>query len=261
MNPRYHERVFVITRAGIPGILIAAALSFTSLAQACAPPSREARVRVSFLADCDLAAMVKWAKEQTCADYTFDDVLAKRRLAHGVILVVAGRDVEPIFEILLHTMNLASKGAGPRRTIVATGTESAQSRASRDREKADGERERIVSNLEAEITKVDESHYTITRKGVEAALGNLLSLNRSLRITPELKNGKPLGYRLSSIKHGSLLACVGFENGDLIQAINGNDITTPDKALATYAKLRTTSMVRAAVLRGGKPIAIEIRIE
>ena len=261
MNPRYHERVFVITRSGLAGILVAAALLLTSPARACTPPSREARIRVSFLADSDLASMVKWAKEQTCADYTFDSALASRRLAHGVILVVAGRDVESIFEILLHPMNLAIKGAGPRRTIVATGTESAQSKASRDREKADSERERIVANLGAEITKQDAFHYTITRKGVEAALASLSSLGRSLRIVPDVKNGKVSGLRLFAIKPGSLLSRIGFEDDDLIQTVNGNDITTPDKALATYSKLRSTSLVRAAVLRAGKPIAIEIKIE
>jgi general secretion pathway protein C len=213
------------------------------------------------LADSDLTAMVTWAKEQTCADFTFDHALANRRLAQGVILVVAGRDVESTVESLLHTMNLAVKGAGTRRTIVATGPESAQSKASREREKADSERERIVSNLEAEITKKDDFHYTITRKAVEATLGSLLSLSHSLRIAPDVRNGKTIGYRLSAMKPGSLLAHVGFANGDLIQAVNGNDITTPEKALATYSRLRSTSIVRAAVLREGKPIAIEIKIE
>jgi general secretion pathway protein C len=260
MNPRYHAWVFAIFKSGVAAILLAAALA-PAPARACTPRSREARVRVSFLADSDLASMVKWAKEQTCTDYAFDDSLSERRLAQGVILTVVGRDVGSIFEFLLHTMNLRLKGTGPKQTIVASGPESSQSRVAREREKADGERDRIYANLEAEIAKKDDTHYTITRRGVDAALGNLPSLSRSMRIVPEVKNGKPNGFRLIAIRPGSLLARVGFHNGDLIQAVNGNDISTPEKALETYAKLRTTGEVHAAILREGKPIAIDIKIE
>jgi general secretion pathway protein C len=218
-------------------------------------------VRVSFLADSDLGTMVKWAKEQTCADYAFDESLSARRLAQGVILTVVGRDVGSVFEILLHTMNLGLKGAGAKRTIVATGPESAPSKAARDREKADGERERIFDNIGTEVSKTDETHYTITRRAVDAALGNLAALSRSVRIAPEVRNGKPKGFRLFAIRPGSLLGRVGFRNGDIIQAVNGNDTSTPEKAIETYNKLRTAGLVRASLLREGKPVAIEIKIE
>jgi len=262
MNPGYDARVFVIRKVGFAALVCAAMLALASApARACTPHTRDARVRVSFLADSDLGTMVKWAKEQTCADYVFDDSLSARRLAQGVILTVAGRDVGSVFEILLHTMNLRLKGTGAKRTIVAEGPESAQSKAARDRENADGERQRIFANLETQISKTDDYHYTITRKGVEAALGNLAALSHSARIVPDVKNGKPNGFRVSAIKPGSPLARVGFHNGDLIQAVNGNDVSTPAKAIETYSKLRSAGLVRASVLRAGKPVAIEIKIE
>jgi hypothetical protein len=218
-------------------------------------------VRVSFLANNDLSTMVRWAKEQTCTDYAFDDSLAERRLAQGVILTVLGRDVGATFELLLHTMNLRLKGTEAQRTIVATGPELAQSKAARERDMVDGGRERVFANLEAEIVKKDNTHYTITRKGVDAALGNLVSLSRSIRIVPEVKNGKPSGLRVIAIKPRSLLARMGFHNGDLLQTVNGHDISSPEKALETYGKLRTTGQVHAALFREGKPIAIDIKIE
>jgi len=263
MNPRYHGWVFAISKASLAGLVAAAALTWSVVpaGAACTPQTRDGRVRVSFLADSDLTTMVKWAKEQTCTDYAFDQSLAGRRLAQGVVLTVAGRDVGTVFEILLHTMHLRLLGTGPKRTIVATGPESAQSKAGRERDKAGGERDRVYANLEAEISKQDATHYTITRKGVEAALGNLSSLSRSMRIVPEVKNGKPNGFRVFAIKPGSLLARVGFQNGDLLQSVNGNDISTAEKAMGTYAKLRSAGQVHAALLRENKPIAIDIKIE
>ena len=262
MNPRYAGTVFAMLKASRAGILVAAAITFpTAQTRACTPHSGEAHVRVSFLANSDLGTMVRWAKEQTCTDYAFDDSLAERRLAQGVILTVLGQEVGATFELLLHTMNLRLKGSGAQRTIVATGPELAQSKAAREREMVDGGRERVFANLEAEIVKKDNTHYTITRKGVDAALGNLVSLSRSMRIVPEVKNGKPSGLRVIAIKPGSLLARVGFHNGDLLQMVNGYDISSPEKALETYGKLRTTGQIHAALFREGKPIAIDIKIE
>ena len=260
MNPSYHAWVFAISKASLAALLLAAVLA-PAPARACTPQTKERRVHVSFLADSDLSTMVKWAKEQTCADYAFDDSLSGRRLAQGVILTVLGRDVDSAFEILLHTMNLRLEGTGTKRTILATGSESSQSRAARDRDKTANERERILANIADEISKKDETHYTITRKGLDAALGSFSALSRTLRLVPERKNGKPSGFRIFAIKPGSLLARIGFQNGDLVQALNGNDVATPDKALEAYARLRTAELVRVSLIREGKPMAIEMKIE
>jgi type II secretory pathway component PulC len=232
-----------------------------SPAQACSPAGPDARVHVSFLADSDLVSLVKWAKEMTCVDYTFDSSLAVRRMAQGVILTVTGRDVGNIFEILLHTMNLRSKARGAKRVIVANGPETEQSRTANEKEKADLDREKVLANIETEIKKKDESHYVVSRKGADAILANITSIARSIRAVPESKNGKPAGYRLSALKPTSILARLGFQNGDLVQALNGNNLTAPDKALDAYGKFRTTGLVHATFTRMGKPLTIEVKIE
>jgi hypothetical protein len=254
--------VIAVPRNSLLAILAATLLTFsTKPTHACKQPIPGGRVHVSFLADSDLPSMVRWAKEHTCLEYTFDSTLAGRRLAQGVILTVVSHDVGTIFELLLHTMNLRTKGTGPKRTIVSTGPESTQSKTAREKEKADIERDRIMSNIEAEITKKDENHYSITRRGIDAALGSFSVLTRSVRIVPEVKNGKPNGFRLNSIRPGSLLARVGFISGDLVQTVNGYDISTPEKALEVYAKVRAFSVVRVSLLRGEDPLTIETTIE
>ena len=227
----------------------------------CAPSGPDARVHVSFLADSDLTSLAKWAKQSTCVDYAFESPLAGRRLAQGVILTVAGRDVGAIFEILLHTMNLRSLGRGTRRSIVAAGPETAQSKAANEREKADVDRDKVFANIDAEIARKDEGHFTLTRRGADAVIANVPSIARTLRVAPESKAGKPLGFRLQAIKAGSLLPRFGFQNGDLVQALNGNDLTTPEKALEAYAKFRSAGIVRISFQRVGKPLTVEVKIE
>jgi hypothetical protein len=229
--------------------------------RACVPSKPDARVHVSFLADSDLASLAKWAKESTCVDYVFESPLAGRRLAQGVILTVTGRDVGATFEILLHTMNLRSYGRGTKRSIVAAGPETAQSKAANEREKADVDRERVLANIDAEIKRKDDSHYTVTRRGADAIIASVSIIARTLRVVPESKGGKPLGFRLVGLKQGSVLTRFGFRSGDLVQALNGNDLSAPDKALEAYGKFRTAGVVRASFQRAGKPLTVEVQIE
>jgi hypothetical protein len=229
--------------------------------QVCLQPARDARVHVSLLADSDLVALVRWAKEQTCVEYEFESSLGSRRLAQSVILTVMGSDVGTTFELLLHSMNLRLAGKGARRTIVATGPEAAPSKAARDKEKADIERDKVFDHIESEITRKDDAHYVITRRGLEAALGNFSSLSRTLRLAPEVKDGRPNGFRILALKPGSFLARVGFLNGDIVVSINGIDLSGPDKAMEAYARVRTASDLRFSILRDGKPVALETKIE
>jgi hypothetical protein len=230
-------------------------------ASPCSPPKSTARVRVSFLADSDVAVLAKWAKETTCVEYTYEPALANRRLAQGVILTVTGRDVGSIFEILLHTMNLRSFGRGARRAIVAAGPETAQSRMANVREKADAERDQVLANIDAEITRKDDGHYTITRRGADAVMASLPSIARTLRVSPEAKAGKQIGYRLVSLKPGALLTRVGLRDGDVVVSLNGNRLSSSAKALEAYAKFRTTGVMRADVLRASKSLAVELKVE
>ena len=218
-------------------------------------------MHVSFLADSDLASLAKWAKQATCVDYTFEPALAGRRLAQGVILTVAGRDAGAIFEILLHSMNLRTYGRGARRSIVADGPETTQSRDANERERVDIERDKVLANIDAEIKRQDGSHYTITRRGADAVIASLPLIARTMRVVPEAKGGKPIGFRLLSLRPGAILTHVGFQNGDVIRSLNDNELTSPDKALEAYTRFRTTGVMRAGFVRGSKPLSVEIKIE
>ena len=58
----------------------------------------------------------------------------------------------------------------------------------------------------------------------------------------------------------SLLGTIGLQNGDRLETIKGFDITSPEKALEAYARLRTAGSITVAVNRKGKPVTIEYRI-
>lgn len=251
----------VAPKLALAGLIAAVHLTGTVPALACHPPSRSERVHVSFLADSDLATMVKWAKDSTCVEYLFDRSLSGRRLAQSVILTVTGRDLDVVFEALLHSMNLRTTGKGNRRHIVADGPETEQSRASTQREKADAERDRIFDHIEGEIRKKDDTHFSISRRGAEATLANMGIVTHSVRVAAELDGGRPIGFRIVAMKPTSVLARLGFLNDDIVQSLNGRDLASPEKALEAYAKLRSAKHFQAQILRASKPLVIDLTIE
>ena len=110
------------------------------------------------------------------------------------------------------------------------------------------------------IRKMGAGKYEIRRAALNKVLGNTMLLARSARIVPSVRNGKPNGFKLYAIRPGSLYSLLGMFNGDTISAINGHAITTPDKALEVYTKLRNASHLSIAFNRRGKNIQHEYNI-
>jgi general secretion pathway protein C len=95
---------------------------------------------------------------------------------------------------------------------------------------------------------------------VDAILGDYASLMRGTRMRPVKVDGKLVGLRLSGIRADSLLGRLGWRDGDQVQSINGFLLTSPDKALEAYARLRTADHLVVRVVRGGKTLNLDYRI-
>ena len=110
------------------------------------------------------------------------------------------------------------------------------------------------------VTRISETEYTIEKAEVDNALSNLNRVATQARIVPSFRNGKANGFKLFSIKPGSIYAKIGLRNGDVIQKINGYELNSPDKALEIYQKLRDSTSVTIDLLRRGKTMTINYSI-
>jgi general secretion pathway protein C len=72
------------------------------------------------------------------------------------------------------------------------------------------------------------------------------------RIVPSFQNGKPNGFKLFSIRPGSLYSKIGIQNGDVIQKINGYEMNDPAKAFDIYSKLKDSSAITVDIVRRGR---------
>ncbi|MBW2731426.1 MAG: hypothetical protein JRH20_03475 [Deltaproteobacteria bacterium] len=112
---------------------------------------------------------------------------------------------------------------------------------------------KFASEISKGVRNVGPNKWEIQRSALNKVLGNTTMLARSARIVPSVRNGKPNGFKLYAIRPGSVYSLIGMQNGDTIHAINGHAITTPDKALAVYTKIRTASHLTISFSRRGKP--------
>lgn len=110
---------------------------------------------------------------------------------------------------------------------------------------------RPVAPVKAGVRQTAPHQYEIDRVAFEEALGNLNQLARSVRVVPELKAGRPAGFRVVDIRAGSLLSGLGLLRGDVLHSINGLELTSVEKAMEVYLKLKAAGHLAVVVERGG----------
>jgi general secretion pathway protein C len=114
--------------------------------------------------------------------------------------------------------------------------------------------------LDRGIKKTGENTYEIQRATLESVLGNMSLLARSARIVPEMRDGKAAGFRLYSVRPDGPFAKIGMQNGDVLSAINGLEITSPEKALEVYSKLKSASHLSLGLERNGQRLTKDYSI-
>ncbi|HEY8141291.1 MAG TPA: hypothetical protein VIG06_01420 [Kofleriaceae bacterium] len=84
------------------------------------------------------------------------------------------------------------------------------------------------------------------------------AIARSARIVPTMRDGAPIGFKLYAIRPGSLLAAIGFENGDTLRAINDVPLVSADLALEVYRTHRDPDHFDLDIERRGERVRIVV---
>ncbi len=134
-------------------------------------------------------------------------------------------------------------------------------RARRRRRRRRRATSRLPKSIRDKINKVGANEYVVDRSVVDEVLEQQAELMKSVRLRPVKKGSDVVGLRVARVRGGTLLDVVGVKRGDVIQSINGFDLTNPQKALEAYGRLRTASSLTLQVERRGKPVTIEYRIQ
>lgn len=109
------------------------------------------------------------------------------------------------------------------------------------------------------IKAVGPNQYTISRRTLNRILSNTTEMTRA-RIIPAIVAGKSAGFRVYSIRPGSLFDVLGLKNGDQLHGINGHPIHTPEHALQAYTMLRNADHFSVAITRRGAKLTSDYKV-
>jgi hypothetical protein len=113
----------------------------------------------------------------------------------------------------------------------------------------------LLEKLDKGIKKLDDTHWEIERSLVDDLVASSTTvMRRGARVVPAMKDGKARGFKLYAIRPHSVFAKLGLLNGDTLVGVNSMQLTSIDKALEAYNKIRQTKTVVVELERRGKPV-------
>lgn len=106
------------------------------------------------------------------------------------------------------------------------------------------------------------NNHALTSRGTKGIVGicsyadetrvGALRVANDVRVVPFFENGHSLGFKLYSIRAGSELASYGFRNGDVVRAVNGHSLLSPEAALQVYDLEKASRSFEVAIVRNGE---------
>ena len=118
-----------------------------------------------------------------------------------------------------------------------------------------------AKKLKEGIKEVSPGRYMIDRAMLDEQLNDLDSLLRQARVIPHYKKGKPSGFKVVGIRSNSIFRHLGLKSGDVLKSVGGEELTSINKALGLFDKLKTSDNVSLDLDRKGKMNSFEYNIK
>jgi general secretion pathway protein C len=119
-------------------------------------------------------------------------------------------------------------------------------------------RGQLESTLEGKIQKSGPHEWQVDRGALDRLLDAQTELMK-VPLVPEKEGDRVVGLRLQTVRPNSAVAMLGLEQGDRLVSINGTDVTSPEKMLEAYARLRSGVLDRITlhIVRRGGPLNLD----
>jgi general secretion pathway protein C len=111
------------------------------------------------------------------------------------------------------------------------------------------------------IRKTSDSKFLIDRRELEQTVANINEVFTQARAVPFFQDGKTVGFRVFAIKPGSVFEKIGLQNGDVVNRVNGVELTDPTKAISLFTELQNEGHIAVDLQRNkqAKSFSYEIR--
>ena len=130
----------------------------------------------------------------------------------------------------------------------------------------DGQREilTLIGSRKEAIIKLSPTEMIVSRRGVLNEIGS--DIDKTLimaKVLPhfDFASKQFSGFKIDNIRKGSIAESAGLRNGDIIRVVNDQELSSPQKAIQMFRKVRNQSQIDVDVLRKSRLIRLRYKIE
>jgi type II secretion system protein C len=111
------------------------------------------------------------------------------------------------------------------------------------------------------IRKLASNRWVLDRHEVEHNLDNLNQLMTQARVIPNFSDGKPDGFKVFAIVPDSFYEKIGLQNGDVLERVNGIEISDPESFLKVFQHLKDENNISVDVVRNSQKETMSYEIQ
>lgn len=134
-----------------------------------------------------------------------------------------------------------------------------------------GKNERLVMGIEkirsedktGEVASVgagDVETFNISRDFMAKSVNNIAQIMSTVRVMPHFEDGEPSGFLVTNIRDESILKTMGFKDGDVINSVNGQSISSAEDVMRLYGTLKDSSFFGIGIVRDGRPKTLNFKV-
>jgi hypothetical protein len=110
------------------------------------------------------------------------------------------------------------------------------------------------------VTALGNGEYAVSRELLLKALKNPGGAAAGAHFRLAEREGKSVGMEMRGVREGSTLSRMGMKTGDVVQTINGIDVTNPLGMMDTLRMAREADGFTITIMREGKPQALRYSV-
>lgn len=119
----------------------------------------------------------------------------------------------------------------------------------------------IIKNEENEESiEVTSNLVKIKRNYLNNYISDFEKIWEDIQIKDVRKDGKIIGFKVFSIKEGSVFMKLGLEKGDIIKSVNNTKLKSYNEAFKIYKRINSLDFLQIEVLRDGQIVELSYEI-
>jgi general secretion pathway protein C len=110
------------------------------------------------------------------------------------------------------------------------------------------------------VERLGNNVFAIDEAGVAQLAGNINQFMTHIRLVPYFESNQSAGYRIASIRPGTAFEKLGFQGGDVLQQVNGVNLSSPEKMYTIFQNLKDEKQVTVDIIRQGQKSTLKYEI-